>query len=156
MIYTFDTSAFHVFQQYYPSRFPSLWEKFDEIIADGSIVSVREVKRELVRRIQHQFMNDWVKDHPGLFFTPSEDEMKFVTDIFLNPHFRHLIPQKSRLIGNPVADPFVIASAKHNNGCVVTMEQYKPNAAKIPNVCKHYGIECTNIEGFMEREGWTF
>ena len=32
----------------------------------------------------------------------------------------------------------------------------KKNAAKIPNVCEHFGVHCTNVEGFMERESWTF
>lgn len=42
-------------------------------------------------------------------------------------------------------------------GCaVVTVEQFKENGAKIPNICGHFGIECLSLEGFMEREGWQF
>ena len=32
----------------------------------------------------------------------------------------------------------------------------KKNAGKIPNVCEHFGVDWTNVEGFMAREGWTF
>jgi hypothetical protein len=71
-------------------------------------------------------------------------------------HFEYLVGQEQRLTGAYVADPFVIASAKVRKACVVTEEQKKPNAAKIPNVCAHFGIECTNLEGFMKREGWSF
>ena len=53
----------------------------------------------------------------------------------------------------PVADPFVIALAKVRDGCVVTEETMRPNAAKVPNVCEHFGIEYTNVEGFMNKEG---
>ncbi|MBI1802160.1 MAG: DUF4411 family protein, partial [Chloroflexi bacterium] len=40
--------------------------------------------------------------------------------------------------------------------CVVTDELLKPNAAKIPNVCAHFGVACLTLEGFMETENWTF
>ncbi len=39
---------------------------------------------------------------------------------------------------------------------VVTEETFRPNAAKIPNVCQHFGIECINLRQLMEREGWRF
>lgn len=72
-------------------------------------------------------------------------------------HFQALIRQKERLQGKPVADPFVIAKAwTMENGCVVTQEVKKPNAAKIPNVCEHFGIPCLNLEAFMENEKWRF
>ncbi len=40
--------------------------------------------------------------------------------------------------------------------CVVTEEVRRPNAARIPNVCDHFGIGCINLEQLMEREGWQF
>jgi len=55
-----------------------------------------------------------------------------------------------------VADPFVIALAKARDGCVVTEETMRPNAAKIPNVCEHFGIEYAKLEGVMNKEAWTF
>jgi len=68
-----------------------------------------------------------------------------------------LIRKKEQLQGKPVADPFVIAKAQAlAEGCVVTQEIKKPNAAKIPNVCEHFGIPCLNLEAFMENEKWRF
>ena len=69
---------------------------------------------------------------------------------------RNGINERNRLTGRPIADPFIIAMAKAINGCVVTQEKEKPNAAKIPNVCQHFGIDFTNLQGFMEREDWSF
>lgn len=60
------------------------------------------------------------------------------------------------LEGKPCADPLIIAAAKLHNGCVVTEETKKPNAPNIPNVCEYFNIDCTNLQGFMEREGWSF
>ena len=68
-----------------------------------------------------------------------------------------MIRKRERLQGGSVADPFVVARAKClENGCVVTTEKYSPNAVKIPNVCEYFGIDCTNLEEFMEREKWRF
>ena len=60
------------------------------------------------------------------------------------------------MAGYPCADPFIIAFPEIINGCVVTEEKEKPNAPNIPNVCEHFNIECTNLQGFMEREDWKF
>ena len=63
---------------------------------------------------------------------------------------------KSWLKGRPVADPFVVAAAKARGACAVTEESMRETAAKIPNVCDHFEIDWTNVEGFMKREGWAF
>ena len=54
------------------------------------------------------------------------------------------------------ADPFVIARAAITRSTVVTMEQFKDNAAKIPNICRHFNVRCITLEEFMQAEGWTF
>lgn len=98
----------------------------------------------------------WAKDHRGLFTEPSIEELQFVRQIFRITHFQFLIRKKEILNGKPVADPFVIARAAVENGVVVTQEQFKENAAKIPNVCKHFEIKPIDLENFMEQEGWEF
>ena len=64
-------------------------------------------------------------------------------------HFRNLVSEYERLQARPVADPSVIACAQVREGCVVTQERGKPNAAKIPHVCDHFGVRCTDFEGFL-------
>ena len=87
---------------------------------------------------------------------PSADEASFVAEVFAVPRFLELIKQKNISRGQPVADPFLVAAAHAIGGCVVTEEREKVNAAKIPNVCKHFDVDCTNIESFMEREGMRY
>ena len=156
MAYVFDTSSFSVLGNYYPERFPSFWEKFDQAVTAGTIISVREVRRELDFYIPYPHLSDWVKDHGDIFLPPSPAETRFVSEIFSVPHFLTLVNQKSLLEGRPCADPFIIAKAEVINGCVVTEEKLAPNASKIPNVCDHFGVDCTNLQGFMEREHWMF
>ena len=155
MAYVFDTNSFRVLGNYYPGQFPTFWSQFNQAVTDGKIISVKEVHRELESQVQPP-LSDWIEDRKGIFIPPIATETRFITDIFSIQHFQTLVSVQSRLTGIPCADPFVIAKAKFIDGCVVTEEKLKQNAAKIPNVCERFEIDCTNLQGFMEREGWTF
>lgn len=156
MIYVFDSnSLIDLFKHYYPSRFPSLWEKFDGLVLSENITSVREVANEITQRDDR--LSDWTKSNKTIFPISSPDELKIVADIFRKNHFQANIHKKERLQGKAVADPFVIAKAKIvEDGCVVTQETFKVNAAKIPNICRAFDVPYLNLEGFMEKEGWEF
>ena len=117
---------------------------------------MREVYHELERWNTEEFVKEWAIQNKHIFLTPSDDEAEFVKDIFRIPHFRQLVSAKASLKATPVADPFVIALAKVNDGCVVTQEKVVANAARIPNVCEHFGIACMNLAEFMAFEKWKF
>lgn len=156
MKYVFDSnSLINLFRHYYPQRFPSLWERFDSLVHEGKLVSVREVFNEIGS--SDDGLGAWAKKQKSaLFLEPTVEEFRFVTEIFKVTHFQDMIRKKERLKGKPVADPFVIARAKVLDACVVTEEKYTKNAAKIPNVCGHFNIPCIKLEGFMKEEGWVF
>jgi|APSaa5957512622_1039677.scaffolds.fasta_scaffold65898_2 hypothetical protein len=155
MIYIIDTNSFGVLKNYYPAIFESFWEKFDELVEDGRVTSVREVSKELNRREDSEHLTEWIEENSRIFSPPTEDELEFVSQIFSVQHFQQLIGEKQLLKGYPVADPFLIAKAGIiEGGCVITEEKLKPHAAKIPNVCSHFNIDCTNIQGMLERENW--
>ncbi len=155
MVYVFDSGPLiDLFNNYYPDRFPSLWEKFDILVYSGSVVSVDEVLSEIQE--YGDWLSKWSKENKGLFHTPSVEELEFVAQIFSIQHFQSLIRKQERLKGKPVADPFVIAKAKIISGCVVTCESHKQNAAKIPNVCDYFKIPWMNLEQFMTKEDWVF
>ena len=156
-VYVFDSGPLiDLFRHYYRNRFPSLWEAFDTMVTEGRITSTREVFNEL--ESHGDDLATWCKENrQQVFITPSSEELEFVKAIFEVRHFQAMIRKKERLQGGSVADPFVVARAKClENGCVVTTEKYSPNAVKIPNVCECFGVDCTNLEEFMEREEWRF
>lgn len=133
MAYIIDTNSFNVLENYYPASFPSFWENVGRLIREQRLLSVKEVFNELDGKLpEEHFMQQWIKDNAGIFRPISGDEGQFVAEIFSIDHFRMLIGQKQQLRGMPVADPFVIAAARACDGCVVTEERIKPNAAKIP------------------------
>ena len=156
MIYVFDTSSLVVINHYYPHAFPTFWARLDELVNQGIITSTREVYNELQNFTDRPNTLAWAKNNKALFEIPTPDELRFVAQILAIPRFQALIGEKNRLKGTPVADPFVVATARVRGAVVVTQEVEKQNAAKIPNVCKHFGIGCINLAGFMQGQGWTF
>ncbi len=156
MIYVFDTSSFIVTGHYYPQRFSSFWENFNEAVLDGNIISTREVLNELDNSACKPHLLDWIKRNKNIFLTPASEETSYVSKIFSNPHFMQAVSKRNILKGMPVSDPFVVALAKVKNATVVTEEEFKANAAKIPNICQVHKIKCVCIEKFMEQEGWQF
>jgi hypothetical protein len=154
--YVIDTSSFRVFGNYYPDSFPTFWEHVEELVQHELLVSCSEVRKELEIQSASDHLNDWVAAHPMVFPDPSEPELAFVARIFTVPHFRQLIGEKQRLRGLPVADPFLVAKGGVENCCVVTEEGMKPNAAKIPNVCEHFGVRYMDVRGFLGELGWRF
>lgn len=155
MIYVIDTSVISALHRnYYRGRFPTLWQRFDAMVAANSFISAREAFRELEDGLPAAFV--WAKANRSLFSAPTVDEAKIVADIYTVKHFQGNIETQKILKGGKNADPFLIARAVRNNGTVLTMEQLKPNAAKIPNICKHFNTPCVDLERFMELEGWTF
>jgi len=156
-MYVFDTNSLSVIlKHYYPERFPSLWIKLNEMLINGDIKLVRESYNEIMKLNANDRPAKWAQENRKLFSTPSVEELQFVNKIFEVAHFQKLIEKKKILSGRPAADPFVIAKAKFENAIVVTEEVYKENAAKIPNVCEHFEVECINLEDFMQKENWKF
>lgn len=156
MTYVFDNSPLSVlFKNYYRRRFPSLWEKFDVLVEDGDIVSTREVLREIEDGATDS-LREWAAENGDIFTIPNAEEGAFVARIYAVPHFQQNIERQKMLKGGRNADPFVIAKAAVNGMTVVTMEQLRDNAVKIPNICQHFGVPWMSLEAFMEAEGWEF
>jgi hypothetical protein len=156
MIYIFDTSFLSRLKHFYPGVFQSVWMKLDKLIAKKELISTREVWNEISRGNPDPRINAWLKQRSYIFLIPTSTELLFIPKIFQVNHFKALIGEREKLKGTPVADPFVIACAKIRCGTVVTEEKLKPNAAKIPNVCKHFNISYMDLEKFMQQQEWIF
>jgi len=156
MTYVFDTSSFIVLGHYFPGPFRSFWERFDSAVSLSQVLSVREVYNELDNNSSRPHLRKWIGENKHVFLIPTEAETNFVSDIFAIPRFRELVGAKQRLKGTAVADPFVIAAAAVRHAHVVTEEAARESAPRIPDVCRHFGVECINLEGFMALEGWEF
>ena len=124
MMYILDTYVFTAMGHFFPSRFPTIWAKVEELVQSKVLRSVKEV-----------------------------EESKIVAEIFKKEQYRGLVRRDKMLKGLPVADPFIIAAAKaHKNGCVITQESLKPGGARIPTICADMKIACIDLEQFLEQQ----
>lgn len=149
--YIFDTGVLvDLKRHYFSDVFVSLMRNVEGLISSGSIISSSEVYKELSQREDEAL--DFAKRHRGIFLQPTIDEMRTIIEI--NEKHPELVKVKNLMSGRPVADPFVIAQARHNNATLITQETFKPNSHNIPNVCNDLNISCTNLRGFFELEDW--
>jgi len=155
MIYVIDTSVISaLYKNYYRANFPSLWKLFDAMVDAGRFSSCREALRELEDRGGNAF--DWAKSKAEIFVPPDAKDGDIVAQIYAVQHFQANIDQKKLQKGGKCADPFLVARAHTVGGTVLTMEQPRPHAAKIPNICDHFKIPCVDLQKFMSIEKWHF
>lgn len=151
-MYVFDTNVFYALGQFYPSRFPTIWRKLDELVDSGKLWSVKEVRRELEANCPFAHIENWVRDHRKIFNKPNAEEMRVVMQIFQKKQYHGLVKKNNMLKGLPVADPFIIAAGKVHMRKVVTLESLKDGGARIPTICKDLGIDCIDLEQFFVYE----
>ena len=157
MKYVFDTNSLSsILKFYYPARFPSFWEKFNDMLAGEKICSVREVYHELNNRFEKGELKIFTNQNKDFFSEPIRSEQEFLKKIFSEPQFQESLSKKKRLKGEAFADPFIIAKAETLDATVVTEEKHKENSVRIPNICEHFNIDCCNLEQFLVKEDWCF
>ena len=115
-----------------------------------------QVKRELSGLGVKLWLADWTMQNSAIFQPPTEAEVMFIGWMFKVAHCCNLIGQLKALLGQPVADPNLIAAAKCNGYTVGSEEEGKPNSAKIPVVCKQHDANCNNLDTFMGEIGSSF
>lgn len=153
MKYIVDTNVFRTFFRfYYKDVTPNLFENLDKMIKNKEVLSVKEVYHELSN--QHKKDSDFMKiieSYKSIFQEPTkEEEIDILKQIYSKRNYQNNISEKNLLNGGPVADAFLVAKAKSEEGILVTAEQYSPNAAKIPNICEEFGIKYIPFEEFLK------
>lgn len=136
-VYVFDTNTIiRCFDCYNEDIFPCFWERFNSLVKEERILSVREVFKELEGYGNN--VAEWAKKHKESVFPPScDDELKLAGEIGEN--HPDLLDVKNQKRKNPVADPFVIAKAKLISGCVVTQDGFS-RSGKMRNSPKKNGF----------------
>jgi len=121
-MYVFDTNVFRALDIITPKTFPTIWKCIDNLVLQGKLWSVREVHRELKNNCPSEHIGDWIKNNYLIFQKPNEKELNVISEIFEYPQYQGLVKRQNLLKGLPVADPFIIASAKVKDAFVVTQE----------------------------------
>jgi len=153
MPYSLDTSALmQPWNDTYPRHiFGTFWDRYEELIDSGEAVAIDEVFLELEKRDDE--LCRWARTRKQMFMSAEEDVQLALKDV-LGLSEKMLGSQK----GRNAADPWVIALAKARSLTVVTMELSSGNLAKpkIPDVCSALGVQCINVIGLAQEQGWVF
>ena len=156
MIYVFDTSSWQqLFGCYGRCRFPTLWNMFDELVALRRVTSIEHILNEIERRDKKNGELEWAREHSDLFPVLSHNDSLFLSEIYNEPRFRHVVSIERRDAQAP-ADPYLIARAKTVEGMVITQERTRGNRVRIPSICKYFDIKCGTLDDLMAAEGWSF
>lgn len=149
-IYCIDTSALIAawYERYKPNRFPKLWDQFDQLIADGRLVSSSLVLRECSKQRSEELHN-WLKPREAMFHPPDE-AVQGQVDFIVNTYKGLVSAGKEKF----QADPFVIALAKVNGHMVITEETGPASLAKIPGVCAAMKVLHCNLMQLIDAEDW--
>jgi hypothetical protein len=151
MSYSLDTSGFlDAWLRHYPiDVFPTIWDRLDGATRRGILFASDEVLRELEKKDDDA--HAWMKARPDMiipFDTHIEAEV-----IRLMTRFPRLVDTKK---GRSGGDPFVIAVALVHGLTVITGEHAtgKPDAPRIPDVCKDLGVPCIRMLDFFREQRW--
>lgn len=145
-IYIIDTCSLISASKYYTigkKSFEHIWNKFDELIESGLLLSTSEVKEE----VKDKDLSDWIDKHKR-FYIPLNKEIQEKVKIILSD-FPLLI--KIRSTSNSNADPFIVATAIEYNAIVITDEIKSGSSADphIPNACEKYKIKYMKLVDFI-------
>lgn len=155
MKYLLDTCIFRKLLDHFPRKgkpFEGVWEKFEAGIECGDIISVDECFNELANHYDEKIENYfWIKKRKDSFLVPTDEESIYISQIFVNPKMRENIRRKNILENRPAADAYLVAKAKAIGGTIVTVEEYKPNSAQLPNICEFMTVPCISYDNFMEK-----
>ena len=105
MSYSVDTSALMDawFRYYPPDVFGSLWERLDELVNEGRLLAIDEVRRELSKKADD--LLEWATQRARMF-VPLDRAIQDTAKLII-AGFPSLTNTKSAMRG--MADPFVIA-----------------------------------------------
>ena len=154
MTYVLDTNIIRTFLTSFPKkgrRYEEVWITLDEMIKEGSIISVDECYNELKRQLSdnaEQFK--WIDEHKGMFKNPTNEESIIISKLFADAKIRETVHLKNILDNRPSADAYIAAKAKSLNATVVTKEKWKPHSAQLPNLCEKLSVKCISYDDFME------
>src|SRR3990172_7842505 len=150
-IYCIDTSSFVELRRYYRETFKSLWSNLEALIRDGRLIAPTAVLDELAQ--QEDELYEWAtRQKRKMFKAPTSEVVLLAREIVNDTRCRGLFDYAKL---TPDADPFLVALAVSENKkrtlfrktcIVVTEESSRPGSmAKIPAVCKAYGIRSIQL-----------
>lgn len=136
---------------------PGFWDFLVTDFANGNAVSIQPVREEILA--QEDELADWVKEMlPKVHFVDCiKDPMVLRKQLEVAEYVRSYYKKPNVIedfLRAGVADSWVIAYARANDGIVVTHETHKARGKKVSiyDVCNHFGLRHVDVFEFLRRE----
>jgi len=148
MKYVFDHYALLYMLEQFPRNIAlELWEIFDGLCKNGTIISQREALKCLEREAIEVQSLDWSKKNSSIFHTINENEAQFLGELMKKREFDFLNTPRLAERRMPEAIPFILCIAKKQQRHYV----YRKNtnidySNRIMKICKSYKIKCLEVE----------
>jgi len=159
-----DTSVFiTAYQQYYAfDLFPSFWRSLERWGKQGKWISCAAVFDELTNG-KSDALSNWAKANATLFLQPGlavSAKYQEIAELVIKRYEPH---HAETFLAS--ADPWVVAQAAASGQIVVTLEAERQEYidprtervhghVKLPNVCRHFGVEFINTFAMLRRLGF--
>lgn len=147
-VYVLDTNVFvQAHRRHYAFEIcPGFWDCLIHHHETGRIVSIDRVRDEI---LAGDALEIWAKDFaPSSLFAGTDDAVvvQNYADMLRWAQVNSQFNSEAKAGFAQVADAWLCAYAKANaRHIVVTHEEFSPEAKRripIPNVCKHFGVDC--------------
>ncbi len=147
--YLLDSNFFiEAFRTSYPfDVVPSFWVKVKELAAEGKIISIDKVQKELLKN--NDELSQWCINHlPDGFFKNTDPTIsnyaQLITWVYSKSD-QYSPVAISEFLDADEADAWLIAYAMTYNNQIVTHETSSPNSRKrvmLPDAANPYGVNC--------------
>lgn len=139
---------------------PGLWEKIEQLMRQGTIISHVEVLYELKKDgTRGGALYDWAQQNRAFF---KDYDWIHEGAVIRTMSLKYSAFVDAHKVSNIHADPWLIAQAKRGDMKIITEEKLSASPDikkhKIPNVCVDpaFGVGCVNLLGFIKENGWRF
>jgi hypothetical protein len=150
-LYCIDASALINITRYpgYPrDLFPTIWEKLENMVKRGELISNMEVYEEIKKR--QDSIYQWCKQNKSMFKDIDDCQSKEFENIKTKYDSNYWNTEINK--PGPWADPWLIAlSICEDTAFIVTDEKNTPN--HIPYIANHFNKQCLNLIDFFKKTG---
>lgn len=156
-VYLIDTSGLIMLEsifKYDNPVFKAIWEEIEDLIKQGRFKTIDIVDDEINRYDgKEDFLKKWVMKWKKQLVVPVDEETIIASIPIVNEEYETgFFDPKKQAEGIEEADPYLIAFCKVNNCTLITNES-KLKSNKIPAVAAKNGVECIDINEFLEQTG---
>lgn len=146
-VYCIDTSSLINLKPYRRDVFPTIWNKLENMIKNGELLSHLEVYKEIeaVKDVIH----NWCKNNKKMFRDVDECQIQKLQDVkrqYDRNYWENEINKTS-----PWADPWLIALSICEKAIIVADEKNAPN--RIPVISAVFGVKCLGLLDFFKEIG---